>query len=140
MRSDFCYFSDKRDHLVAQCIPRAICLCPICFTSFHLHSLPLTLKLYHTAALFKHHLPSTFIRQPAQFFADAFGLFLVTMHDGILERCAAEATLRRGDSPTANPKISAEAKPSLRSRSLEQCAQASAGVQSLDRLYRTCPP
>ena len=48
----------------------------------------------------------------------------------------AEVTLRRGDSPTANPKIFAEAKPSLRSRSLEQCAQASAGVKSLDRLYR----
>ena len=43
-------------------------------------------KLYHTAALFKHHLPSTFIRQPAQFFADAFGLFLATMHDGILKQ------------------------------------------------------
>lgn len=47
MRSDFCYFGDKRNHLVAQCIPRAICLCPICFTSSHLHSLPLMMKLYH---------------------------------------------------------------------------------------------
>ena len=44
-------------------------------------------KLYHTAALFKHHLPSNFIRQPAQLFADTLGLFLVTMHDGILKRC-----------------------------------------------------
>jgi hypothetical protein len=43
-------------------------------------------KLYHTAALFKHHLPSNFIRQPAQLFADALGLFVVTMHDGILKR------------------------------------------------------
>ena len=77
------------------CILSAICLCPICFTSSHLHSLPLMMKLDHTAALFKRHLPSNFIRQPAQLFADAFGLFLVTMHDGILERCAAEATLRQ---------------------------------------------
>ena len=99
------------------CILSAICFCPICFTSSHLHSLPLMMKLYHTAALFKRHLPSNFIRQPAQLFADAFGLFLVTMHDGILERCAAEAMLRRGDSPTANPKG----------------AQASVGVKSLDR-------
>ena len=66
------------------------------------------------------HLPSNRFRQPAQLFADALGLFLVIMHDGILKRCAAEATLRRGDSPTANPKG----------------AQASAGVKSLDRLYR----
>ena len=44
------------------------------------------MKLYHTAALFKHHLPSDFIRQFAQLLADAFGLFLVTMHDGILEQ------------------------------------------------------
>ena len=82
--------------------------------------LALPLRLYHTAALFKHHLPSDFIRQFAQLLEDAFGLCLVTMPDGILERCAAEATLRRGDSPTANPKG----------------AQASAGVKSLDRLYR----
>ena len=41
----------------------------------------LTLESYHTAALFKRHLPSNFIRQPAQLFADAFGLFLVIMHD-----------------------------------------------------------
>ena len=88
MRSDFCYFSDKRNHLVAQCIPWAICLCPICFTSSHLHSLPLTLKFYHTAALFKHHLSSDFIRQFAQLLADAFVLFLVTMHDGILKQGA----------------------------------------------------
>ena len=45
-------------------------------------------KLYHTAALFKRQLPSDFIRQFAQVLADAFGLFLVTMHDGILMRCA----------------------------------------------------
>jgi len=32
------------------------------------------------------HLPSNFIRQPAQLFADTLGLFLVTMHDGILEQ------------------------------------------------------
>ena len=88
MRSDFCYFSDKRNHLVAQCIPRAICPCPICFTSSHLHSLPLMMKLYHTAALFKHHLPSNFIRQLAQLFADTLGLFLVIMHDGILKQGA----------------------------------------------------
>ena len=31
------------------------------------------------------HLPSNFIRQLAQLFADAFGLFLVTMHDGIFK-------------------------------------------------------
>ena len=90
---------------------------------FHVFSsslLALTLKSYHTAAIFERHLPSNFIRQPAQLFADALGLFLVTMHDGILKRCTAEATLRRGDSPTANPKG----------------AQASASVKSLDRLYR----
>ena len=75
------------------CILSAICLCPICFTSSHLHSLPLMMKLYHTAALFKRHLPSNFIRQPAQLFADAFGLFLVTMHDGILERDAPIRTI-----------------------------------------------
>ena len=46
------------------------------------------MKLYHIAALFKHHLPSNFIRQPAQLFADALGLFLVTIHDGILKRDA----------------------------------------------------
>lgn len=45
-------------------------------------------KLYHTAAIFKRHMPSNFIRHPAQLFADAFGLFLVTMHDGILKRDA----------------------------------------------------
>ena len=55
-------------------------------------------------------------------------------------RCAEEISLRREYSAMANPKISAEAKPSLHSRSLELCAQASAGVKSLDRLYRTCPP
>jgi hypothetical protein len=51
-----------------------------------LHSLPLMVKLYHTASLFKHHPPSTFIRQPAQLFTDALGLFLVTMHDRILKQ------------------------------------------------------
>ena len=45
-----------------------------------------TLKLYHTAALSKRHLPSNFIRQLAQLFADALDLFLVTMHDGILKQ------------------------------------------------------
>ena len=50
---------------------------------------------------------------------DRLGLFLVTMHDGILDRCAAEAMLQRGDSSTANPKG----------------AQASAGVKPLNRLY-----
>ena len=57
---------------------------------FHVFSpslLTLTLKSYHTAALFKHHLPSNFIRQLAQLFADTLGLFLVTMHDGLLKRC-----------------------------------------------------
>ena len=43
-------------------------------------------------------------------------------------KCAEEALLRREDSARPNPKISAEAKPSLRSRSLEQCAPASAQV------------
>jgi hypothetical protein len=38
-------------------------------------------KLYHTAALFKRHLPSNLIRQFAQLLADAFGIFLVIMHD-----------------------------------------------------------
>lgn len=95
MRIDFCYFGDRRNHLVAQCIPRAIYLCPICFTSSHLHSLPLMVKLYHTAAIFKRHMPSNFIRQLAQLLADALSLFLVTMHDGILKRYAAEATLRQ---------------------------------------------
>ena len=88
MRSDFCYFSDKRNHLVAQCIPRINCLRLACFTFSHLHSLPLMVKLYHTAALLKRRLPSNFIRQPAQLFADAFGLFLVTMHDRILKQSA----------------------------------------------------
>ena len=46
------------------------------------------MKFYHTAALFKHHLPSNFIRQLALLFADTLGLFLVIMHDGILKRCA----------------------------------------------------
>ena len=41
----------------------------------------------------------------AQFGAEAVGLGFVVVHDGILKRCAAEATLRRGDSPTANPKL-----------------------------------
>ena len=45
-------------------------------------------KSYHTTALFKRHLPSNFIHHPAQLFANALGLFLVTMHDGILMRCA----------------------------------------------------
>ena len=56
---------------------------------FHVFSsslLALTWKLYHTAALFKRYLPSNVIRQPAQLFADALGLFFVTMHDGILEQ------------------------------------------------------
>jgi hypothetical protein len=51
---------------------------------FHVFSsslLTLMLKLYYTAAFFKRHLPSNFIRQFAQLFADALGLFLVTMHD-----------------------------------------------------------
>ena len=96
-----------------------VCPCSpsLLFFSFASSLLAPSLRLYHTAALFKRHLPSNFIRQPAQLFADALGLFLVTMHDGILKRCAAEATLRRGDSPTANPKG----------------AQASARVKSLDR-------
>jgi hypothetical protein len=50
-------------------------------------------KLYHTATLFKRHLPSNFIRHPAQLFADAFGLFLVIMHDGILERDASSCSI-----------------------------------------------
>ena len=86
MRSNLCYFSNKRNHLVAQCIPWTVCPCPICFKFSHLHSLPLMVRLYHTAALFKRHLPSNFIRQLAQLFTDAFGLFLVTMHDGILKQ------------------------------------------------------
>ena len=68
-------------------------------------------KSYHTAALFKHHLPSNFIRQLAQLFADAFCLFLVTMHDGILKQGAMRAV-----------------------------AHARRRLKSLDRLYRTCPP
>ena len=43
-------------------------------------------------------------------------------------KCAEEALLRREDSAKPNPKISAEAKPSLHSRTLEQCAPASAQV------------
>ena len=43
-------------------------------------------KLHHTAALFKRHLPSNRFRQPAQLLADALGLFSVTMHDGILKQ------------------------------------------------------
>ena len=68
-------------------------------------------KSYHTAALFKRHLPSNFIRHPAQLLADAFGLFLVTMHDGILKQGAWPAV-----------------------------AHARRRLNSLDRLYRTCPP
>ena len=47
---------------------------------FHVLSsslLALMLKSYHTAAPYKRHLPSNFIRQLAQLFADALGLFLV---------------------------------------------------------------
>ena len=36
---------------------------------------------------------------------EAVGLGFAVVHDGILKRCAAEATLRRGDSPTGNPKL-----------------------------------
>ena len=43
-------------------------------------------------------------------------------------KCAEEALLRREDSAKPNQMVSAEAKPSLRSRSLEQCAPASAQV------------
>lgn len=56
---------------------------------FHVFSsslLTLTLKLYHTAAPFKRHLPSNFIRQLAKLRADALGLFLFIMHDGILKQ------------------------------------------------------
>ena len=56
---------------------------------FHVFSsslLALTWKLYHTAALFKRHLPSDFIRQLAQLFAETCGLFLASMHESILKQ------------------------------------------------------
>ena len=37
------------DSANAICILSAICFCPICFTTSHLHSVPLMVKLYHTA-------------------------------------------------------------------------------------------
>ena len=55
---------------------------------FHVFSsslLALTWKLYHTAALFKRHPPSNFIRQLAQLLAEALGLGFVAMHDGIFK-------------------------------------------------------
>ncbi|MBQ6327792.1 MAG: hypothetical protein IJI35_02145 [Kiritimatiellae bacterium] len=48
--------------------------------------------------------PLNLFRQLTQFGAEAVGLGFVVVLDGILKRCAVEATLRRGDSPTANPK------------------------------------
>ena len=49
--------------------------------------------LYHTAAPIYRYLPSNLIRQLAQFFAEAFGLFRVPMHNGILKQRAGHAVL-----------------------------------------------
>ncbi len=59
------------------------------FDLFHVFAsslLALTLESYHTAAPFKRHLLSNSIRQPAQLLADALGLFLVVMHDGMFKQ------------------------------------------------------
>ena len=62
-----------------------------------------------------------FIRQPAQLFADALGLFVI-MHDRILKQGAWPAVL------------------SSVVRSAKEEAHARRRLKSLDRLYRTCPP